>query len=224
MTLRIFGALLSPFVRKVCLVAAEKGIAYRLEPAFPNGAPSPAFLASSPFGKMPAITDGDFSLADSTAIALYLEARHPTPPLLPADPQAHGRAMWFRELGDGLIGGAGLKVLFNRLVGPKFFGVPGDEALAAQGEAQLPRFWDYLERETAGGSWLAGPDFSLGDIAVASMIRTLVYVGVEPKADAYPAVTAWYARVTARPAWRQVAAQEDAPRTPTSDQNLEKSA
>ena len=106
--MQVFGALLSPFVRKVCLVAEEKGIAYELVMTGP-GSSNPDFAAASPFGKIPALKDGDYTLANSTAIITYLEARHPAHPMLPADPQARGRAMWFDEFADTILAGAGLK-------------------------------------------------------------------------------------------------------------------
>jgi len=70
----LYGSTMSPFVRKVAAYAAEKGIELELQPTgFPN--PSPEFRAASPFGKMPALVDGDYSLADSSAIIHYLEAK-----------------------------------------------------------------------------------------------------------------------------------------------------
>ena len=206
----IYGALLSPFVRKVCLAAHEKGVAYQLQMTAPGNV-DPDFLAASPFGKIPAIRDGDYLLCDSTAIVSYLEARYPEPALYPADPQALGRVVWFDEYADTIVSGSGLKVLFNRLVGPKLLKVGGDEAIAAQGEAELPRIWDYLESVTATTEWLAGA-FSIADYAVASVIQSLTYVAVDPSPEQYPATAAWLARVRARPAWQAVAAEEAAPR------------
>ena len=37
---------------------------------------TPAFLARNPFGQVPVIEDGDFTLADSNAILVYLALRH----------------------------------------------------------------------------------------------------------------------------------------------------
>lgn len=209
--MQVFGALLSPFVRKVCLVAEEKGIAYELVMTSP-GSSNPDFAAASPFGKIPAMKDGDYTLADSTAIVAYLEARHPAHPMLPADPQARGRAMWFDEFADTILAGAGLKILFNRLVGPKILKVGGDEAIALQGEAELPRILAYLEGTAPAQDWLLGESFSLADISVASLFRSLAYVGHAPKAEVHPRTAAWYARVCARPAWQRIAAVENAPR------------
>jgi glutathione S-transferase len=209
--MQVFGALLSPYVRKVCLVAEEKGIDYELVLSSPHGS-HPDFLAASPFGKIPAIKDGDYSLSDSSAIVAYLDAKHPSVAVLPAEPCARGKTMWFDEFADTILAASGLKVVFNRLVAPKLLKLPYDEARALEGEAELPAIYDYLERVAPESGWLVGEDFTLGDISVASVLRTVTAVGVEPKPDRYPRINAWYDRVRARPAWQKIAAIEDAPR------------
>ena len=203
----IYGALLSPFVRKACVALEEKGVEWRLANASPGG-DDPDFREASPFGKIPAMKDGDYTLADSTAIVVYADAKHPERPMLPAEPRARGKAMWFDEWADTMLVASGGKVLFNRLVGPKLLKRPFDEAVALQGEAELPALWDYLESVAPDDGWLAG-EFSLGDIAVASAMRSLSYVGHGPN-PAYPRTHAWYHRVAARPAW-QVVARAEAP-------------
>ena len=204
--MKLYGALLSPFVRKVALIAAEKGMPCELVMTSP-GNTDPEFVAASPFGKIPAIRDGLFTLADSSAIAHYLEAKQPDPALLPAEAEARGRAVWFDEFADTVLAGAGLKIVFNRLVAPRLLKLPYDEAVAQQGEAELPAILAYLEGAAPQDGWLAG-EFSLGDVAVASVLRTMTYVGHGPDTAAYPRTAAWYARVSERPAWQAVAAQE----------------
>ncbi|WP_225008533.1 MULTISPECIES: glutathione S-transferase family protein [Novosphingobium] len=207
--MKLYGALISPFVRKIAVVATEKGISWELARGGP-GSGDPDFLAASPLGKIPAIDDDGFTLADSSAIALYLDAKYPEPRLIPQDPQGLGRVMFFDEFGDTVLGGAGLKVLFNRLVGPKLLKVGGDEAVAAQGEAELPRWTDWLESVVPSEGWLMGADFTLADISVAALFRSIEYVGLGIDAAARPKTAAWYERVKARPSWAAVAEQEDA--------------
>ena len=85
----IYGSSLSPFVRKVLAFAGEKGIELELQPTgWCPDQPSAEYLAASPFRKMPALRDGDYTLADSSAIVHYLEAKNPEPALIPADPEA----------------------------------------------------------------------------------------------------------------------------------------
>jgi len=206
----VYGVFLSPYVRKVCLAAHEKGVTYELKRT-PPGSTRPEFRAISPFGTIPAVRDGDYTLADSSAILAWMDAKFAGPALWPADAEARGRAVWFEELADGVIGGPGLKVLFNRYVAPVLMKVPGDEARAAEGEAELPRAWDYLERAVPDAGWLAG-EFSIADHAVASMIASIDHAGAAPSPAVYPRIAAWLARVHARPAWQAVAAEEAAPR------------
>jgi glutathione S-transferase len=204
--MKLYGALLSPFVRKVAVILEEKALEWELALSSP-GAPDPDFQKASPFGKIPALCDGDYMLADSSAIAVYLDAKHPSPAVLPTEPQARGKAMWFDEFADTIYGASGLKVVFNRLVGPKLLKLPSDEAIAVQGESELPRILDYLESVAPEHGWLDG-EYSLGDISVASMLKTMSYVSHGPDAAKYPRTAAWYGRVAARPAWASVAAME----------------
>ena len=209
--MKVFGALLSPYVRKVALVAAEKRLPWELVLSNP-GSPDPEFRAASPFGKIPAINDGGFGLCDSTAIVAYLEAQYPAIPVLPADPQLRGRAVWFDEFADTIFFASGMKVLFNRLVGPKLLKIGGNEEIAVQGEAELPPILAWLESVVPAAGWLLGETFTLADVSVASVLRSLRAVGWGPDAATYPRTAAWYDRVTARPAWQAVAAIEDARR------------
>ena len=207
--MKVFGFPLSPFVRKVHLVATEKGIEFETVLGNPAN-PSPEFLAASPFRKIPALQDGDFTLADSTAIVTYLDALKPDPPLLPGDAGQRAKAIWFEEFADTIMTPAGGKIVFNRFVGPRFLGREGDEEVAKQGEAELVPIFDYFESVVPADGWLNGADCSIGDIAVASVFRTLGYVGFEPDAAKHPSSAAWYDRVRARPAWQAVAEREAA--------------
>src|SRR3546814_17391921 len=96
---------------------------------------------------MPSMDDAGFLLADSSAIIHYLEAKHPQPPLIPADPQERGRVIWWDEFGDTVFAACSGKIFFNRIVAPRFLGREGDLAAAAQAEpGDLPKLPDYLEK------------------------------------------------------------------------------
>src|SRR6478735_11459608 len=129
----LYGSTMSPFVRKVAAYATEKGIELEIKPTS-IGDPDPEFRAASPFRKMPALVDGDYKLADSSAIIHYLEALHPEPALIPADPRERGRVIWFDEWADTLFFACGAKMFFNRVVAPRFLGREGDMAAADAAE------------------------------------------------------------------------------------------
>jgi glutathione S-transferase len=198
----LYGSTLSPFVRKVMAFANEKGIEIGMQPTgFPDH--SPEFCEASPFRKMPALKDGDFCLSDSSAIAHYLEAKYPDPALIPAEPRARGRTIWFDEFADTILFGCGQKLFFNRVVSPLFLKRPGDEAVA---EAALRDEWppilDYLEKVMPGeDGYLVGDGITLADIAVVSPFANFAHLGIEADADRHPRTAAYVSRILARPSF-----------------------
>jgi len=75
---KLYGVALSPFVRKVRVALAEKGVAYEHDPVIPVNV-SAEYRKKSPLGKIPAFEDGDKTLADSSVICAYLDRVHPSP-------------------------------------------------------------------------------------------------------------------------------------------------
>lgn len=193
----LYGMRASPFVRKAIVVAAEKGIELEVVPAgFGHG--GEAFKIASPFAKMPALADGDFTLCDSSAIVAYWEALRPKPAMIPADPRARAKTIWFEEFGDTILQPAGVKIVFNRMVGP-LLGMPVDAAVADAAEAhELPPLMDYIETALASTGWLVGDGLTLADIAVACPLLTVAYCSETPFSTRWPGVRAWLDKLVAR--------------------------
>ena len=198
----LYGSSLSPFVRKVLAFAAEKGVEPEVK-AVGVGDRDPEFRAASPFGKMPALADGDFRLADSSAIVQYLEAKHPEPALIPSEPQQRGKVIWFDEFADTILAACGAKMFFNRVVAPRFLGRPGDEDAAAAAERDdLPPILDYLETVVPGDDgFLVGDRLTLADLAVASPFANLGHLGCEHDRACYGRTCAYVERILARPSF-----------------------
>lgn len=204
----IFGSSISPFVRKVLAFAAEKGVQVECQPnAFRSG--DPAFLAASPFRKIPAMADGDYTLADSSAIIHYIEAKHPDPALIPADPRERGKVIWFDEFADTIVVGCFVKMFFNRIVGPRFMGIAGDEGIAAVAQAdEMPPILDYLETVVPGEGFLVGGRLTLADIAVASPFVNLAHLDIAIDAGRHPQLKAYLDAMLARPSFAAMIAAE----------------
>ncbi len=197
----VYGSSLSPFVRKVLAYGAEKGLDLEHKP-LGLGADDPDFLAASPFRKIPAFRDGDFAISDSSAIIHYLEAKHPQPALIPAEPEARARVIWFDEFADTILMACGAKMFFNRIVCPRFLGRPGDLELADKAEKdELPPILDYLERVAPEGGFLVGDGITLADIAVASPFANLSYLGITLGGDRHPRAKAYVESILARPSF-----------------------
>lgn len=209
---KIHGIALSPFVRKVRVALAEKGIDYEVDPVMPINV-SAEYRRISPLGKIPAYTDGDKALADSSVICAYLERMHPTPALYPAEAYAYARALWFEEYADGgLVPVAGGKVFYERIVKPGFLKQPTDEATVTQAlEVELPAMFEYLESQLAPGArYFVGDSLTIGDIAIASVFVNLQHAGVSPDAKRWPRLAAAVAATLARPSFQTLIAEESA--------------
>ena len=204
----LFGSSMSPFVRKVLAYANEKGIELELR-AMGLGSADPDFLRASPLRKMPALMDGDYTVADSSAIIQYLDALHPDPELIPADPRQRGTAIWLEEWADTMLSGCGGKMFFNRIVSPTFLKVEGDLAAADKAEhEELPQVMAYLEKLIPESGFLVGDRMTLADIAVASPFANFEHLGLDLKR--WPRAKAYADAILARPSFAPIVAAEKA--------------
>ena len=206
----VYGSSLSPFVRKVLAFAAEKGLAVESRPVdFADK--SAEFLEASPFGKIPGFRDGDFAISDSSAIIHYLEAVKPEPNLIPKDPKAGARAIWYDEFSDTILVACGGKIVFNRLVSPRFLGMPGDEEAARKAECdELPPLLDYLEGVIPASGFLVEDRLTLADISIASPFATLDHAGCVIDGGRHPRLKSYVEAILARPSFAPLVAGEKA--------------
>lgn len=205
----VYGAHVSPFVRKVRAFLAEKDIPYELDPVVPFGAP-PEFKKMSPLGRIPAFRDGDRTLADSSVICAYIERTHPTPALYPSDPYDYARALWFEEYADGgMVTVVGPKIFFQKFVAPRFFNRATDEAMVQKAiDEELPLLFDYLEGEVGDREFLVGDAFSIADIGVSTQFVNLRHVGVSVDPGRWPKLATYVARMHARPSFKDLIEEE----------------
>ncbi len=197
---------LSPFCRKVRVVLAEKGLDFemKVENLWQR---RPEFLALNPAGDVPVLIEEDGrALADSAAIAEYLEEIVPLPPLIPGDAGARAEVrrlvQWFdvkfhREVTENLVGEKIMKRFLRA-------GAPDSRAIRA-GRHNIHTHLDYIAWLAERRPWLAGDDFSLADVAAAAHVSAVDYLGDVPWAE-HPESKDWYARVKSRPSFRAVLA------------------
>ena len=211
MSLVLHGAPVSPFVRKVRIALVEKNVPHELVPVvpFPPANATPEFRRMSPLGKIPAISDGDFAISDSSVICAWLERRHPTPLLYPSDANDFARALWFEEHADSRLLEAIGPVFFQRFVRKLVFGQEPDEAIVRKAlDEALPPALDYLEGQLDGVEWLVGGRFTIADVATASMLQQLRHAGETVDAGRWPRLAAYAERALARPSFKTCLADE----------------
>ena len=214
MGLIVYGAALSPFVRKVRVALAEKGLKYEHDPVNPFQ-PPPSFLEISPLKRIPVLRDADLpepnTLPDSSIICDYLEHKFPTPALYPADPYQRGRVLWFEEYADTILTQTlGLGLFFERIV-KKLLGQQTDESVCATTlKDKLPPLFDYLEREIGSRKYAVGDAFSVADIAICSPLINFEHAGEKVDADRWPNLAHYSAAIHARPSFK-ACIDEEAP-------------
>jgi glutathione S-transferase len=206
----LYGSSFSPYVRKTMAYLAEKGLSAELKPVrFQDQ--DPAFRQASPFGKMPGFSDGDFAISDSTAIITYLEAKHPKPPLIPTEPRARARTVWYEEFADTILIATMGKVFFNRVVSPRFLGREGDLALADMAaKDEFPPLVDYVETIIPASGYLVEDRLTLADLAVASPFVNFAHCGITVDSARHPRTAAYVEGILSRPSFAGVVAGEKA--------------
>ena len=214
MSLVVLGGSVSPFVRKVRAVLAEKGLDYQHEQVNPFSPPE-GFREISPLGKIPAFRDGDRTLADSSVICSYLEKRFPTPALYPTDPYDYARALWIEEFMDGgVVPVVGppifLELVLKPLIARKEPDAAAEEAAQKIWDEKAAPLFAYLEKELGDREWFVGDRLSIADITVGSILVNPRHAGFAPERKRFPKLRAFLDRVWSRPSFKKLI-DEDTP-------------
>ncbi len=214
MALIVYGANISPFVRKVRVALMEKGLDYTLESVNPFHPPED-YVAISPLKRIPALRDTDLpepnTLADSSVICDYLEHKFPERALYPKESYLRARALWFEEYADSAVAQCVGRGLFFERVVKRMMRQPPDEELCKKTlEETLPPLFGYLEKELGNNDYLVGNKFSIADISVATMLVNFEHAGETVDAQKWPKLAAYRARLLERPSFKTLIAEERA--------------
>lgn len=197
----VIGSHVSPYVRKVLVALAIKGIDYRIDPIVPFYG-NDEFSRLSPLRRIPVLVDGELVLNDSTVICEYLDEMYPDPPLMPRTPADRARARWLEEFADSRLGDLVIwRFFYRRVVAPRAFGKEPDEADIARvtGE-ELPAAMDWIEAQAPADGFLFG-HLCTADVTYACFFRNARIAGWTIDPARWPRTAAWVERVEAVPAF-----------------------
>lgn len=153
----------------------------------------PAYLAVNPRGQVPAWAEAPGRvLTESAAILFYLA--HGTP-FLPTDPWRQAQIVsWLLYEQEHLANqGVGMAHYWTFVTGQGEAKKAEVEAARAKARAEFA----YLERHLAGRDWFVGDAMTIADIAVYGYTHRAPIAGIP--LEPYPQLSAWMARVRARP-------------------------
>ncbi|WP_322866317.1 glutathione S-transferase [Aquicoccus sp. G2-2] len=197
----------APNPRRARMFIAEKGLDIEtIDISIANNEQrSEEFLKVNPLATLPVlITDEQATIIENVAIATYLEARFPVPPLMGLSPEEKAAvAMWnaICESHGGMAVGEAFCNSHPAMAGralPGTLDLDQIPELAERGRKRVAGFFDLLEKRLSQSEWLAGDAFSMADITgfvftdFARVIKTRI-----PEENA--ATLAWFARIRARP-------------------------
>jgi glutathione S-transferase len=112
--LELYQFELSHFSEKVRLILDYKGLAYRKIEVVPGMGQLDLFRMSGQ-RQVPVLKDGNTVIADSTAIALYLDKTYPDRPIIPTNPQQKANCLLLEQWADSSIGMKGRTILWESL-------------------------------------------------------------------------------------------------------------
>ena len=173
----------------------EAGIPYRTRLLVLGDQDKPDYRALQPFGQVPILQDGEFTLFESGAIVLYIGERSET--LLPKDPVARAHAtQWLIAALNSIE-----PFLMNVALIALFY---ANEEWA---KLRRPGAGDVAKRRLVGLSkslgdkpYLDGDRFTAGDLMMTTVLRILKHTDIVT-GDKH--LAAYIDRCTARPAFKR---------------------
>ncbi|MFN9619492.1 MAG: glutathione S-transferase family protein [Synechococcaceae cyanobacterium] len=190
----------SAFCEKVRLILARKGLDHTVVEVTPGLGQLELFRLSGQ-RQVPVLIDGGEVIADSTAIALHLEERHPEPALLPREPRARARVLLLEDWADtalaagcrqALVQAAAADSVLRSALLPDTTPAPLRQLVSALPSAMLSPFSEAVVEVVApcearqlrrnleqlsllvdGAPYLEGDCLSLADLAVAAQLTLL---------------------------------------------------
>lgn len=230
--LHLYFAAQSNCASRVRLLLAEKGLPWTGHhiDLLKRENVDPAYFAINPRGLVPTLVDDGQVVIESGDIMLYLEAKFPEPSFTPEDP-ADRAAMedWVRRSHTQHVAAvktyAYIKV--NARLAAKtpeeielYYSLQKDQEMidfhsrhdkegnpfTAEDEARAVETIEAILAEMKARieetGWLAGPSYSLADMAWATSWRT--WQLAKYPLEKHAVVGEWFARIEARPAWQEI--------------------
>jgi glutathione S-transferase/GST-like protein len=218
---------------KPMLALAEKGVPYESHylDLLSFDQHQPEYLAINPEGTIPALVHDDLVLTESTPIMEYVDEAFDGPPLRPRDPKDQWRMRWWMRYFDAYLGPSVSMIGWSVFVGPSVRHRDPEELRAAIDRIPLESrriawrkamFNEFSEEELAESrrraregianleghlsryQWIAGDEYSLGDVNGFNLGYALPLSQPEHCNDEKtPHIMAWLRAIYSRPATKQ---------------------
>jgi glutathione S-transferase len=199
--MKIFGHPMSTCTRKVLMTLAETNTSHELVVVdfAKNEHKQAPHIDRQPFGKIPALQDGDFALYESRAICRYINDKV-NGPLIPRDARDRGRMEQWISIETSYFTEPAMKFVFQHIF-KREQTAQTLETAATQLETVLP----VMDKQLTGQPFIAGSAFTIADICFMPYIEYAINTPAKDHFARYPHVMAWWSKISERPTWRKVA-------------------
>jgi glutathione S-transferase len=200
MPITIMGFTASSNVQKALWACAELGLDHEWKElgGSAGGWDSPANVALNPNRRVPILIEDGFVAWESASIVRYLACVYGEGSLWPTDAKARARADRWMDWQLGTLGPL-MRPVYNGLIRTEE--AKRDRAAIAKGFAGLAEAFAVLDRYLAETAFVAGPDFTMGDIPVG--ISTWRWFNMPLDRPDLPNLARWYAALKTRPGYRE---------------------
>jgi glutathione S-transferase len=195
--LKLYHQPLSANSRRVWIALLEKQLEFELvELKLDGDQLQPEFLALNPFHHIPVLLDDDFTVVESLAILDYLEAKYPTPAMLPKDPKALAKVRMVEMVTVNELM-PGMTPLINQMMG--FAGGNDSQKLEAANQ-KIATILKFFENLLGHYPYFGGEQLALADIVAGCAVPILPMLGFSLIDN--PKLNAWTESLMQRPAWQ----------------------
>ena len=177
-SIALYGLPPSTYTRTARLALAEKDIAYTFHECGPHG---PDILAVNPFGRLPALTDGDFAVYETSAIIRYLDDCFEGPSLLPATIVGRAVCEQWTSAFNAYIYDAVVRRYIRQYFFPSGQDGQPDRAAIDAALVAMPATLGILDAGYARSAWLAGESLSMADLFVMPVLAYLARMPEGPQ-------------------------------------------
>jgi glutathione S-transferase len=187
---------LSANSRRIWIMLLEKTLPFELVTLKLDGDQFQAeFLTLNPFHQVPVLVDDGFRVIESLAILDYLEAKYPTPAMLPTTPQELAIARMVQQVTLNALKNA-LTPLTYQAIGVAIY--ESQQLDAAKQE--LDTTLRFLEQLLGDRPYFGSDTLTLADITASPSVLSCHHLDIP--LHPYPTLKAWCDRLMQRPAWQ----------------------
>ena len=197
--LKLYGFPASSYVRTARLALEEKNVAYEMVPVQIG---SPENLALQPFGKIPALSHGDFHIYETAAICRYVDEAFDGSALQPPDVKGCALMEQWISAANAYYDRDMIRAVVLERFAPRLFGREANEAKIAEAMPRIARQMEVLEAWLDERAYLAGDPVSIADFF---MVPIIGYFQMTPEGgplcEGAASVMRWWDKMSSRPSF-----------------------